>query len=63
MQALPEQAESAPAVPAKKTAPKRPSRADIKTQRAKQELYEDPEVASFGQPGPGRSKQKKRNER
>ena len=63
VQALPEQADSAPAVPAKKTAPKRPSRAEIKTQRAKQELYADPEEASFGQPGPGRPKQKKRNER
>ncbi|MDR0212507.1 MAG: TlyA family RNA methyltransferase [Comamonas sp.] len=56
-------AEAAPAKPATKAAPKRPSRADIKAQRAKQELYEDPEVASFGQPGPARSKQKKRNER
>ena len=46
-----------------KKAVKRPSRADIKAQRAKQELYADPEVASFGQPGPARAKQKKRNER
>jgi 23S rRNA (cytidine1920-2'-O)/16S rRNA (cytidine1409-2'-O)-methyltransferase len=53
--------ESAPAV--KKAAAKRPSRADIKAQRAKQELYVDPEAASFGQPGPARAKQKKRNER
>ena len=53
--------ESAPAV--KKVAAKRPSRADIKAQRAKQELYVDPEAASFGQPGPARAKQKKRNER
>ena len=49
--------------PAVKKATKRPSRADIKAQRAKQELYVDPEVASFGQPGPARAKQKKRNER
>ena len=56
-------ADAAPAKPAGKAAPKRPSRADIKAQRAKQELYADPEVASFGQPGPGRGKQKKRNER
>ena len=49
--------------PAAKKVAKRPSRADIKAQRAKQELYEDPEVASFGQPGPARAKQKKRNER
>lgn len=55
--------EEATAKPAVKSAPKRPSRADIKAQRAKQELYVDPEVASFGQPGPGRGKQKKRNER
>lgn len=55
--------EAAAARPAVKAAAKRPSRADIKAQRAKQELYEDPEVASFGQPGPARSKQKKRNER
>ena len=54
--------EVASAKPAVKAAAKRPSRADIKAQRAKQELYADPEVASFGQPGPGRSKQKKRNE-
>ena len=54
--------EDAPKLPVKK-APKRPSRADIKAQRAKQELYADPEVASFGQPGPARPKQKKRNER
>ena len=55
--------EEATAKPAVKAAAKRPSRADIKAQRAKQELYADPEVASFGQPGPGRGKQKKRNER
>lgn len=55
--------ESDAAKPAAKTGAKRPSRADIKAQRAKQELYEDPEVASFGQPGPARGKQKKRNER
>lgn len=55
--------EEAAAKPAVKAAAKRPSRADIKAQRAKQELYADPEVASFGQPGPGRGKQKKRNER
>ena len=47
----------------KKAAAKRPTRADIKAQRAKQELYVDPEAASFGQPGPARGKQKKRNER
>ncbi len=51
-----------PVAKAAKTAAKRPSRADIKAHRAKQELYADPEVASFGQPGPARSKQKKRNE-
>ena len=51
--------EAAAARPTVKAAAKRPSRADIKAQRAKQELYEDPEVASFGQPGPARSKQKK----
>ena len=55
--------EEATAKPVVKAAAKRPSRADIKAQRAKQELYADPEVASFGQPGPGRGKQKKRNER
>ena len=55
--------EEATAKPAVKATAKRPSRADIKAQRAKQELYADPEVASFGQPGPGRGKQKKRNER
>ncbi|QXZ09762.1 TlyA family RNA methyltransferase [Comamonas sp. Y33R10-2] len=55
--------EEASAKPAVKTTAKRPSRADIKAHRAKQELYEDPETASFGQPGPGRGKQKKRNER
>ena len=48
---------------AKKAAVKRTTRADIKAQRAKQELYVDPEAASFGQPGPARGKQKKRNER
>lgn len=58
-----EESGAAGAKPAVKAAPKRPSRADIKAQRAKQELYADPEAASFGQPGPGRSKQKKRNER
>ena len=47
---------------APKAAAKRPSRAAIAAQRAKQELYADPEAASFGQPGPARSKQKKRNE-
>ena len=56
-------ADDASAKPAVKTAVKRTLRADIKAQRAKQELYEDPEVASFGQPGPARGKQKKRNER
>ena len=55
--------EEATAKPAVKAAAKRPSRADIKAQRAKQELYVDPEAASFGQPGPARGKQKKRNER
>ena len=59
--------EAAPGKPAAKTAAKaaakRPSRADVKAQRAKQELYADPELASFGQPGPARAKQKKRNER
>ncbi len=49
--------------PAAKKAVKRPSRADMRAKREKQELYVDPEVASFGQPGPARSKQKKRNER
>ena len=49
--------------PAVKKAVKRTTRADIKAQRAKQELYVDPEAASFGQPGPARAKQKKRNER
>ena len=53
----------APAVPAKKAAAKRPSRADMRAKRDLQELYVDPEAASFGQPGPARSKQKKRNER
>jgi 23S rRNA (cytidine1920-2'-O)/16S rRNA (cytidine1409-2'-O)-methyltransferase len=53
--------QSKPAV--KKAAAKRPSRADMRAKREKQELYEDPEVASFGQPGPARAKQKKRNER
>ena len=56
-------ADDASAKPAVKTAVKRTLRADIKAQRAKQELYEDPEAASFGQPGPARGKQKKRNER
>jgi 23S rRNA (cytidine1920-2'-O)/16S rRNA (cytidine1409-2'-O)-methyltransferase len=65
IKALPVQAdeEDGQAKPAAKAAAKRPSRAEIKAQRAKQELYEDPEVASFGQPGPARGKQKKRNER
>ena len=49
--------------PPANAAAKRPSRADIRAQKAKQELYADPEVASFGQPGPARAKQKKRNER
>ncbi|WP_312410958.1 TlyA family RNA methyltransferase [Comamonas sp.] len=56
-------APAAPAVPVKKAAAKRPSRADMRAKRDLQELYVDPEAASFGQPGPARSKQKKRNER
>ena len=56
-------AEVPAAKPAAKAAAKRPSRADVRAQRAKQELYADPEAASFGQPGPARAKQKKRNER
>ena len=56
-------AEEQPKPAAKKAAAKRPSRADMRAKREKQELYEDPEVASFGQPGPARAKQKKRNER
>ncbi|RGE43802.1 TlyA family RNA methyltransferase [Comamonas testosteroni] len=55
-------ADTESAKPVVKTA-KRVLRSDIKAQRAKQELYEDPEAASFGQPGPARGKQKKRNER
>ncbi|MEG0920590.1 MAG: SAM-dependent methyltransferase [Comamonas sp.] len=58
-EAVDEDGDAKPA--AKKAAAKRPSRSDIKAQRAKQELYVDPEVASFGQPGPARAKQKKRN--
>ena len=56
-------AEEQPKPAVKKAAAKRPSRADMRAKREKQELYEDPEVASFGQPGPARAKQKKRNER
>ena len=56
-------AEEQPKPAAKKAAAKRPSRADMRAKREKQELYEDHEVASFGQPGPARAKQKKRNER
>ena len=60
-------AEDEPRPVARKAVAKRPShadmRADMRAKREKQELYEDPEVASFGQPGPARSKQKKRNER
>ena len=58
-----DEAPAAPAAPAKKAAAKRPSRADMRAKRDLQELYVDPEAASFGQPGPARSKQKKRNER
>lgn len=62
IKALPPQTEDEASVkPAAKAAAKRPSRADIRAKRSAQELYEDPEVASFGQPGPARSKQKKRN--
>ncbi|MDR3003135.1 MAG: TlyA family RNA methyltransferase [Acidovorax sp.] len=65
IKALPVQAdeEDGQVKPAAKAAAKRPSRAEIRAKRSAQELYEDPEVASFGQPGPARSKQKKRNER
>lgn len=61
--AIADTAEEQPKPAAKKAAAKRPSRADMRAKREKQELYEDPEVASFGQPGPARAKQKKRNER
>lgn len=63
IKALPAQAEEAATKPAAKAAAKRPSRADMRAKRSVQELYEDPEAASFGQPGPARGKQKKRNER
>lgn len=62
IKALPSlEAEDAPTKPVAKAAAKRPSRAEVRAKRSAQELYEDPEVASFGQPGPARSKQKKRN--